>query len=336
MQPNGERKGEIMLTNERESSEAFLRKLLLMYLCNLPIHLRLSSYNYQVPGNGNANSLSAKRGHEPSHSFKDLAARGSGSSFDAGPLGNNYQGNGAHSRQHTTERAGANSGSNNSKDKGNKQLEDIRRMLNRKEEVSKSAGRTNSLIDKFEKQSSAAGSASRYGGGGGGGNSSDEDDDDHASHPNSGYNSSARVSRVSSFDYDDDDDGGEDHEGQEVCNVISSVVLKSRGNVSLAYLSIQPLFPNLVFSSSLFPYPILLFLLLTPPLPFRCTKMSPAQVDELGLDDGGCARTAGWRQSSGCRSSRSLQQGHRVREQGTVVVVVASGQQPSFGSNFTY
>ena len=184
-----------------------------MYLCTLSIYLRLSSSIYQAPGNGIANG-EAKRGHEPSHSFKDLAARGSGSSFDAGPLGVNYQGNGAHSRQHTTERAVDNSSSDNShsKDKGNKQLEDIRRMLNRKEEVSKSAGRTNSLIDKFEKQSSAAGGARRYGGGGG--NSSDEDD--RASHPNSGYNSSARVSRVSSFDYDDDDDDREDHEGQEV------------------------------------------------------------------------------------------------------------------------
>jgi len=211
-----------------------------------------------VPG-----ASDAKRGNEPSHSFKDLAARGAGSSLSSSSRAPGTSGGdsgGAHLRIETSEPAGSHSSSkngsgSNGKDKGNKQLQDIRRMLNRKEEVSKSAGRTNSLIHQFEKQSSAAG-AQRYGGGGG------DSSDDDACHPNpnSGYNSSTRVSRVSSFDYDDD--GEEDHEGQEV-RIQIEVFVEIQENVLLAYLSIcrfSSLFPKFFSYSS--PLSALLLLLL--------------------------------------------------------------------------
>ena len=99
--------------------------------------------------------------------------------------------------------AGGNSSSSGDKDKGQKQLEDIRRMLSRKQEVAKMAGRLMPPGAALFGERRHSGTSSA----GGGGSSDGEDFNNHHSRANSGANS-ARVSRTVSLEEEEEEGGG--------------------------------------------------------------------------------------------------------------------------------
>jgi hypothetical protein len=168
-----------------------------------PFLTQIIHASFQVPGSaaaaGEANPLllnGGRMGKAPPQPYKRPTALATG--LRRAAAGGREEGD-APRRFDLTGAAGGNSSSSGDKDKGQKQLEDIRRMLSRKQEVAKMAGRLMPPGAALFGERRHSGTSSA----GGGGSSDGEDFNNHPSRANS-----ARVSRTVSLEEEEEGGGG--------------------------------------------------------------------------------------------------------------------------------